>query len=340
MNYSSAASSISSALKPIGQVISSINGLSFDAIWSGKAHDTLTKNLQTSIDKIKKQQSDVTTYTNALEQLQQYKDNKEKMETLRREFLSLNDEEDAAQKAQISSSITSLDTANNELKSNIVNALKSISSVSTEFSVVNYTADESYGEYVVDLYDFLKLFQSGSLTKLSDASGGNDSLYDYYSEEEVNNRINQIKQQYSGRDAAVNCALGIMQMAAQVGKKLDYDYGGGHVSETTLAHLASGVDCSSFVSWAINQGSKSTFNTMSTSGLINQGQKTSFEKAKKGDILVSSSHAIMVVDNDPNNQQFLVVEASSDNTGVIMQTKSYASLSGAYQARDLSSIYK
>ena len=125
--------------------------------------------------------------------------------------------------------------------------------------------------------------------------------------------------------------------------KLDYDWGGGHTSVTSTDAVATGTDCSAFASWAINQGAAENFNTQSTAGLIGVGSQTSFEDAQQGDILVyrnnSQGHVVMIIDNDPETQQFLVAEAASPDTGVVMKTRSYASLAGIYQARDLSSIY-
>lgn len=340
MDYSSVARSISTNLKPFTSVVSKINGLSFDGTWSGDAHDTLTKNLKTTLDKIKKQQDAINTYIGALEDLQTYKDNKEKIESLKSEYNGLDSEKYASRRNQISGEISSLENTNTSLKSSIQSSLKSISSVSTEFSLVNYVPDESYDGYIVDLHDFLNLFQSGSLTKISDNDPNSDSLFDYYTEEQVNSRLNQIKSHYVGRDAAVNCALGIMEMAADVGKKLDYDWGGGHGGDgiTSTAEVAAGSDCSAFATWAINQGI-TTREPIGPYGLLNYGKQTSFEYAQRGDILVSSEHVVMIIDNDPETQQFLVAEANGSNTGVIMQTRSYSALSGVYQARDLSSLY-
>ena len=47
----------------------------------------------------------------------------------------------------------------------------------------------------------------------------------------------------------------------------------------------------------------------------------------------------MIVANDPSKQEFLVAEAGNSDDGVIVKSRSYASLCGAYQARDLSSVY-
>ena len=338
MNYTSKASSINTALSPFISAVSNIQKLSFDTVWSGDAHNTLTSNLSTSLKKIQAQRDAISVYTSALENLQMYKNNKEEIDSLRSEYLNLVGDEYESRRQQLSGKITNLENTNTNLKSSIQNSLKSISSVSAEFEVVNYTPDNTYGDYILDLHDFLQLFQSGSLVKLSDNDGSNDSLYDYYSKEEVDNRINQIKGQYKGRNAAVNCALGVMEMAAQVGKKLDYDWGGGHGGDgiTDIDEVATGTDCSAFASWAINQGIS---NLVGPYGMINLGKSTSYENAQGGDILVSSEHVVMIIANNPEAQQFLVAEANGSQEGVIMRTRSYAACSGAYQAVDLSNLY-
>lgn len=338
MSYTAIASSIKSNAKSLNTGSTAIKNISFDSIWSGDAHDKLTSNLKNVLAKIAKINESINSFSGALENLETYKNNKEQITKLTNEKNSLdtNSENYNSRKNTLTSQINSLTEKNRTLKSSINSAISGISSISSELNLVNSTPDNGYKEYVVDLYDFLKTFQSGNLTKISD----NGSLYNYYSQDEVNNRINQIKQQYSGRDAAVNCALGVMQMAAKVGKKLDYDYGGGHTPTTSLGQVATGTDCSSFVSWAINQGTNSTFNTTTTYGLINQGKHIDYSAAQKGDILVNSGHVVMVVDNDSSKGQVLVAEASGSNTGVVLRTRSYTSLANsAYQARDLSSIY-
>lgn len=342
MGYSSIASSIRNKAKTVDTVLSSVKGISFEGVWSGDAYSTQSTKLAESLMSISSQKELALKLADALDKLQQYKDNKEKIESLQRELNSLTDNEDNASSiSSLRSQISQLQTSNNTLRSDIGAIVSGFSAVATKYEVVNHEVSTDYDDYVVDLADMLTLFNSGTLSKIPDS--GKSSLYNYYSQEEVDARINEIKSQYSGRDAAVNCALGIINMAADVGLKLDYDWGGGHSTVTDVDHVATGTDCSAFASWAINQGASSTFNTRTTAGLINVGTQISYEDAQKGDILVYNTggkgHVVMIVDNDPETQQFLVVEASGSNTGVIMQTRSYASLSGTYQARDLSSIY-
>lgn len=342
MNYDSIASSLKDNASTMLDSLSAIGDISFGSIWSGEVYNNLSGNLTTSLDKIEKQRQNVNKYAGALEKLQEYVDNDKKIDSLTYTLSQISDtEENAYRIKKIKNSISTLKTNNASLKKSIESIVSGITSVSSEFEIikVDLSSFEDYKGYVVDTTEFLQLFQSGTLSKMRDGA----SLYDYYTEEEVDNKLNEIKSKYTGRDAAVNCALGIMQMAADVGLKLDYDWGGGHAEVTDVDHLATGTDCSAFASWAINQGAADTFTTRTTAGLINVGEKISYEDAQKGDILVYNTgdegHVVMIVDNDPETQQFLVAEAAGSSTGVVVKTRSYASLSGTYQARDLSSIY-
>ncbi len=342
MSYSSIASSIRSKVSLLDSALSAVKGVSFDGLWSGDAYNTQTTNLKDSLSNISKQKDLALKLADALDKLQQYKDNKEKIESLQRTLSGLaNTDENASTISDLRNQISKLQSSNNSLRSDIVAIVSGFSSVSTKYEIVTHEVSNEYGEYVVDLYDMLMLFKSGSLTKIPDS--GKKSLYDYYSEAEVDARLAEIKSQYSGRDAAVNCALGIMDIAADIGLKLDYDWGGGHSNDPNVDYVARGVDCSGFASWAINQGSAEYFRPRGTISLVNVGTKIPYEDAQKGDILVynngGSGHVVMIVDNDPESQQFLVVEAAGSEKGVVMQTRSYSSLSGTYQARDLSSIY-
>lgn len=344
MSYASIASTIKGHVSTLGEGVSSVKGVSFDGVWSGDAYSNLSSDLETVIKKIDTQKKALSNFVDALNKLDKYKKNDEEISSKRSTLSSLADTpENASKISNLRADISSLEKENTTLKSDIKSLISGISSVSSEIEIVEANISTDYEGYVVDLADMLALFRSGSLTQLSDYNQSSNSLYDYYSKEDVESMLSEIKQKYTGRDAAVNCALGIMKMASDVGVKLDYDWGGGHTAVANVDSVANGVDCSGFASWVINQGSSEDFRPRGTVSLVNVGKKISYEEAQKGDILVyntnGSGHVIMIIDNNPETQQFLVAEAAGSNTGVIMQTRSYSSLSGTYAARDLSGIY-
>lgn len=338
MSYASVASSLSELINSMNSHNSSIESRDIDSIWSGSAHDTLSSNLDTCVSNIKTQASYLNNFVTALNNCDKYLSEKKNKESYESDLRGLdpNSVNYSSSYSYLQSHISSCNTNMNMYKSLANSSLKSIGTISSQFEVVDFELENGYIEYISDIGDLLKLFSNNSLKQI----GEGDSLYNYVSEAEVDAMLNGIKSNYSGRNAAVNCAIGIISMAASVGKKLDYDWGGGHSTITDVDSLATGVDCSAFASWAVEQGS-STFTTAGTSGLISRGKGVSYADAQPGDILVhrsgGSGHARFVVANDVENSQIIVAEASN---GVTMGTYTYSNLkNNGYQARDLSEYY-
>jgi hypothetical protein len=76
MSYSSIASSIRSKVSLLDSALSAVKGVSFDGLWSGDAYNTQTTNLKDSLSNISKQKDLALKLADALDKLQQYKDNK------------------------------------------------------------------------------------------------------------------------------------------------------------------------------------------------------------------------------------------------------------------------
>lgn len=346
MGYSSLAQRIRNNVSSVEQDVSKMKSVSLDSVWSGEAHDEITSNLKTSLSVLEKQIESTKQLANALDSLQKYKDNDKRIDSLRSSLNSLpNTEEYASKRSYYSNEINSLQSTNSSLKSSINSTLGYVSSVSTQFTLVDYQPSNTYGEYVVDLNELLALFKSGSLTQLSDSNRSSDSLYDYYSKEEVSNVMSDIKQKYSGRGAAVNCALGVMNMAAQVGVKLDYDLLRGSNKLLTEDGIATGSDCVSFASWAISQGSDKVDKTYSTSEFVKLGNKINYSQAQPGDVFTlkyegSGGHVMLVVENHPEKGTALVAEAKGKNKGIELTEIKYSLLEEKrYTARDLTDFY-
>lgn len=149
----------------------------------------------------------------------------------------------------------------------------------------------------------------------------------------------------TNRGKTVKSAAAYLEIAATYGRKPDYNYGGGHGTVKIVSNsLSEGLDCSSFVSWAVQQGATKDFVTQTTYGLINAGQSVSYADAGSilpGDIAVSTSHAMLILENKVNSNQMVIAEAAGSAEGVIVRTISYNDLqNGGYSLRDLSEYYK
>lgn len=349
MSYASIASQVKSSHSSfVSYVSSNFKPDQLAAIWSGPAATTNIDEMKKTINNVNTNSAFIDSFVQALNDLDTYKSKKEliasKTETmtpLRREFentekIKKNEEKLNSLANQINTLQTEINTLETEaaaLKVKINNALSKVSSISST-AVVKTSVQTS----TVDLGSYADKIQT-LMAKGKSLPSMYGSLYKYYSKEEVANIMNQVKQQYSGREAAVNSALTIIELAANVGKKLDYKWGGGHVHNavTTLDHVANGTDCSAFASWAVQQGATTSFPTTTAAYLCNRGQRVDYAYAQAGDILVCGSHACLIVANDPEGKYFITAEETGG--GAVVKKRTYSSVKGQYQVRDLSQYY-
>ena len=156
---------------------------------------------------------------------------------------------------------------------------------------------------------------------------------------DVEDCLRKISTRYTGREAAVNSALAIIDFSKDT--KLDYDFGGTGSVDNAIDSVA-GKDGNAFASWAVNRGLTKGFSSKSTSNIINTGEKTSYTDCKPGDLLIKhsggSGKMLFIVKNDNPNQKFIVAEAN-DNNNVELSEYTYSKLSGTFVARDMSQVY-
>jgi hypothetical protein len=138
MGYNIIASKIRTETSLIENSIGGINGLSFDSVWSGEAHNTLISNLNSCVNNISSQNGLIKKYADILDELQKYKDNKEKISSLNTSLSNLsNDEANNSRRNEIRSSISSLDKTNNAIRATINSFISSLTSYSTSFSKID-----------------------------------------------------------------------------------------------------------------------------------------------------------------------------------------------------------
>lgn len=341
MSYSSIASSIRTSLNELKVLSTNVKNINFDSVWGGDAHSRLTTNLKNVISKANIECTNLSNYATALDLLDEYKAKKEEVERLKSRLASLpSDEEYDGERAELRQKINTLENELKSLKARIQAMIK-FSGNAAEYELVSFQVDEnSYKDftYIVDLDNLLGLAENNMLVTLSD----DETLYKYYSQEEINNTLSSIKEKYSGREAAVNCTLAMMQMAADVGKKLKYG------NSRNVYDIAIRSDCSVFASWAVNQGTENgDFTKKNVIKLADSGKRYKYyEEAKPGDVLYhlgsdrSKYHATFLVQNDTENKKVIIAEASSVRNGVRLREMSYATLQRLeYRAVNMSAYY-
>ena len=188
------------------------------------------------------------------------------------------------------------------------------------------------------------LYQKMALDEFGDI----DRKYD--AQTAVHSRIDQVRERYSGADAACMCALELMDIGADYGVRLKYQ------ETSTPDHLANEIDpgiksdCCNFVSWLLDQGTEMDINAMNVKGLGHQGKngikipnstdlwkaehgsfksgtkayETIYAPMKPGDVVTdkTSDHAMMAIYNDPESQTMILAE-STDDGGVQLREVTY-----------------
>mgnify|MGYP003308511079 FL=1 len=159
----------------------------------------------------------------------------------------------------------------------------------------------------------------------------------------------EIKKRYSGREAAINSALFILKMAADKGVKIDYHAHGtvGREPYVPTEDVALGVDCNPFASWVIDKGTENGFQWRPVEEFHKVGTTIEYENwntAQPGDIFVrtvgSEKHVGVIVENRPESGEFVCAEASGSGAGIILQTRTYASLKNTgNKIKDLTNVY-
>ena len=221
--------------------------------------------------------------------------------------------------------------------------MSSFGAVSSESITIDFGAMTNGNlNYVIDVHALLDIYKSGKLTKLPDGA----SLYKYVPEEQVLQMLSKIQTQYSGREAAVNSALAMLNIAAEQGFKLDYEHKATnpYVPYVPTAQVASGVDCNPFASWVVDKGTPGGFQWRPVDSFKSVGTSINYEDAKPGDVFVvkdeENGHVGVIIQNNPEEQTFICAEASGENVGIILQTRKYSTMKNTgYSVKDMTNVY-
>ena len=206
-----------------------------------------------------------------------------------------------------------------------------------------------YGDYVLSsdgdqiLHESLDTFLQSNGTSL----------------EEFNNLIASNVQEagYGTRAGVVAAAVTLIaELGNNYNVKVPYFWGGGHGSISVGAEASwgsntcytsangqiynyCGLDCSGFVTWAINNGGFSIPVQSSGTFVYLAGAKrvslSSSAVLQAGDLLATSGHIILVVGVDDNG--YICAEAAGNETGVMFSRKSFDASS--YYGIDMSGFY-
>ena len=346
MNYGNSSTSLNNELTGFRTDILNLNGVSFNG-WSGSAKDSYYSSFNKNMSDLQIEFEKVGIFSELLAQVEVYKKRKEEIESLQSKLSSLpNDEKYAAERASLAAAISQLQAENAELKAALNSAFASFGGVGTKVNISNSLFNFSSSQNATirlefDINSLLATFQSGKLHYFNHG----ESLYDYYGGDEagrehVRQVLAQIQSTYSGREAAVNSALALIQLCAAAGVKIDYQHACTDVNQPFVPtdRLVEGLDCNPMASWIVDKGTPGGFVWRPVQEFAGVGEKLEdWTTAQPGDVLSSSGHVAVIVANDPANNQFITVESSN---GVEIKVRTYNSMkSGGYQVRDMTNVY-
>lgn len=161
--------------------------------------------------------------------------------------------------------------------------------------------------------------------------------------DEINNQImSDVLSAGSGTGAGVaTAAYDFIKLLQDNGINMTYTYGGGH--GTVLEGLQgswgydNGLDCSSFVSWALYNGGCKNYTSSAVSGTqATYGVETAASSLKAGDIIANDEHVMLVLNN--TGSSVVVAHARGKDYGIVFSERTYDSLS-SYSLRDMSTYY-
>lgn len=154
------------------------------------------------------------------------------------------------------------------------------------------------------------------------------------------------------KQAAAAAGVTLAYNLYQIGYRLPYFWGGEHIEEHNPVNrnwgtsrylseagknLPYGFDCSGFTSWAYSLAMKNNY-TGITNNFMNLGYEIPFSEASTGDILVNTTHIIMVIEN--KGSYLVTLESEGGDNGLIFSTKTQSSINAGvngerYQIRNI-----
>ena len=339
-----------------------IGNLAFSLIWSGSAATALTETLSNINNKISIELSKLSSFFTALQQLNKYKQNKEQISSLKFKLMCIpNDEEHSGERAALQRQISELEQENSILKAQIESIFSQITPLGISTSLIGHNVEFNYITGIDELltrYDYYlsdaeKQAGLGLLYQLKNGS----RLDTYYNQVDANgnviegsgyqyitNILNTIKNTYSGREAAVNTALVLLKLASDKGVKLDYKHQGTNSNPyVSTQYVMNGVDCNPWTAYCVDKGTPTRFQWRPVGDFKAVGTAIAYEnwsQAQPGDVMVSSGHVGLIIENDPANNRFVVAEARGSGQGIVLNYRTYSELGkGGYSIQDMTNVY-
>ena len=371
--YNSTATNIDSGVSSINSSLDKVKGVSFDGIWNGPAHDSLTASLQDVIKNADNILDDLSRLSQVLTKVEKYKKLKEEIEALDKEIDSIvipADKEGAAaaynRKKNLIAKRNNLIAQKNLLRKEIESLLSTFKEIESKLELITFDISEynDYLDFIVDIDELLALYKNNKideipgdgltitekLGELYDSTDENGNIIKGSGLKYIENQLLEIQSKYSGREAAVNSALLILQLAADKGVKIEYDSHGTSSKEPYVKTetLLEGIDCNPFTSWVVDKGTPGGFQWRPVPGFESVGTiLEDWTQAQPGDVFVvvtdrknGFGHVGVIIENNPTTGTFITAEAANPSEGIVLKTQTYTGLKqSGYRIQDMTGVY-
>ena len=350
-------------LQNLQDIETTINRMAFDSIWTGSSSEALIGTLRSIMQKVSIEKNKLNRYFGAVNLLEVYKQNKEKIRSLKAAlFLTPDTKENAGRRAELAAQIEELTAKNEEIRAEIESVMNSITPIGSEVDQIAYSVSFNYAANINKLLDLyqgrLTLKERNSVQRILQQLNDKDSLAHYYDQVDSNgnvipgsglkyieNVISSIQSTYTGREAVVNTTLALLQLAADKGVKLSYDHNPNLYTTPYISteEIVSGIRCNGWASWCVDKGTPGGFQWRYGNAFKYVGEripKENWTLVQPGDVFSNEEHVGVIISNDPINHKFIVAHASTWNEGIMLEEKDYDELSlKDYCIQDMTNVY-
>ncbi len=214
------------------------------------------------------------------------------------------------------------------IKLSIIEATSGSGGLFTEFVEMR---NKTFINSDIDIDALYELCHSKKIKEL----GENESIYNYVDKGELDLYLANLTQGTTGRDKTTLAAVGLIKFLAEKGVGINYDRGG--------KDPKTGIDCSGFVSWSLDQSIN--FQYIGSKNFTTDylgAQEVYYGNLQYGDVLSSpGNHVMLVVKNDPLTETIYTAEAGAP---VQIKKYSYRDLkyafgSEGYTGLDMTNVY-
>lgn len=349
--YSGIASSITDNMGKGGSNIDSINGISFDSIWSSTASDYMMESLDLSIEGFNNLMNNLGLFNEALVLTDEYKRIVEEIERLQSILVNIvgDDKEAHAARASLEAKIAALMSQKKEVRAKIEGILSSIGVVNAENVSMSYNFSGDFNELVGKMNQFNSLPMSGDLFEALTIRNENGIVV-RDGEKYFNDTIHRVRAMHTGSDKTFYTTLALVDLCVEAGVRPVYKHagtgtGGVKTNDRSLrvpvpsSSVSSGNDCNAIASFLVFNDD-STTKWLSTVEFREPTDLLVDEySVSPGQVVTKPGHVAVLMGYNSETDQYMMYEAKGHEVGHKITLMNGAAFRSTYNVSKIDSTY-